>query len=163
MIPAHAAKDLQFYAGDGFEGTATVKVELATLDGLVMARSETQIKIRRPVTGPVSGPEPPIAAGPVAGTVGLSDTAVVRLLARADLLLDTGDLSTARELYRLAAEAGSAGGALKLAETYDPAELARLGMTRTAADEPTARQWYELALSLGAQQAAERLLQLRQR
>ena len=160
LVPAHFCTDLVFYVADGIEGVAPIKVELAMLDGRVLASAATTIKARRPAA-------PAYASAPIASTTAsparLADDVIVRLLARADLLLDTGDFSTARDLYKTAAEAGNAGGALKLGETYDPAELQRLGMTTNQADETAARRWYELAQSLGSIQAADRLTALRQR
>lgn len=85
------------------------------------------------------------------------------MMARAELLLDTGEVESARTLLRSAAVAGSVGAALKLAETYDPSELQRLGMAEAAANQGEAVRWYEHAQSLGSVVATGRLVALGRR
>ena len=150
LLPAHAAADLEIDYSAAAQGMAELRVELATHDGRLLARAPTLLVANRSASQAI----PPITAQP---TARLDGEAVVRLLARGDLLLDTGDFGAARELYKAAAEAGSAGAALKLGQTYDPAEVDRLGMTRKVADEALARRWYELAQSLGSTLAGDRL------
>ena len=161
LIPAHFTADLVFQIADGASGSSAITIELATLDGQVLANARTTITAT-PQTAAPNYASAPISAQPLQ-PARLADDAVVQLLARADLLLDTGDLSAARNLYKAAAESGSAGGALKLGETYDPSELLRLGMTAGLADETVARRWYEQAQSLGSPHAADRLTALKQR
>ena len=93
----------------------------------------------------------------------LPDTMILRLQARGELLLDTGEVEAARTLFRNAAEAGSVSAALRLAETYDPQEMQRLGMNLGAADPVQAVRWYERAQALGSPVAAARLATLGRR
>lgn len=150
LLPAHTADGLEIELSLDAKESADLRVELATLDGRLLARAPTTLvvnrtELRAPATI-VELKSPP-----------LDQQAILHLLARGDLLLDTGDFDAAREVYRTAAEAGSAGAALKLGQTYDPAEVDRLGMTRKVADEAMARRWYELARSLGSTLANDRL------
>ena len=72
-----------------------------------------------------------------------------------------GDISSARLLYRRAAEAGEAMAAFALAETYDPLMLRKLtpkGGIRP--DIGLAQSWYEKAKDLGSTAAPERLERL---
>ena len=64
---------------------------------------------------------------------------IATLIKRGKDLLDNGDLSAARLLFRRAAEAGSAEGALMLGSTFDPG------------------QWYQRAAELGSSAASQQL------
>jgi hypothetical protein len=86
-----------------------------------------------------------------------SDTVVAKLSAkerqafvsRADVLLASGDITSARLLYEYGAEAGDDLAALRLGETFDPGFLsqARLGLVR--GDPNKAAFWYRWARGLG--------------
>ena len=106
------------------------------------------------------GCRPPVMAG---GSSGGNEATILRLQARGELLLDTGEVEAARTLLRTAAEAGSVAAALRLAETYDPAEIQRLGMAERSADLGLAVRWYEHAQTLGSPVAAARLVALGRR
>jgi TPR repeat protein len=71
--------------------------------------------------------------------------------------METGDVVTARAIFRRAAEAGDAPAALALAATYDPAALAKLGVIGMGADVEKARAWYRIAESYGSAEAKQRL------
>jgi len=88
-----------------------------------------------------------------------SDTA--RLLARATLFLNQGNVITARRFLELAAEKGSAPATFALAETYDPAVLATWGTIGIQGDPAKARDLYQKALAGGVQEATDRLKSLR--
>ena len=150
LLSAHAAAGLEIELAPEARDSAELRVELATLDGRLLARAPTTLVVNR------SASQVPAAIVDLRSSP-LDQQAILHLLARGDLLLDTGDFDAAREVYRTAAEAGSAGAALKLGQTYDPAEVDRLGMTRKVADEAMARRWYELARSLGSTLADDRL------
>jgi TPR repeat protein len=99
-------------------------------------------------------PAPPAASQPVRAV----DTGAVKLLlTQGEQFVNTGDLVTARLLFRRAAEAGDADGALSLGATYDPGVLAKLGVRGIAADIEQARSWYEKARDLGSAEAPRRL------
>jgi len=82
------------------------------------------------------------------------------MLRRADDLVKSGDLSSARLLLRRVAEAGDARAAFALAGTFDPNVLKALGLQDGAPDIALARRWYERAAQLGSADAPRRLQQL---
>ena len=82
------------------------------------------------------------------------------MLRRADELIKSGDLSSARLLLRRVAEAGDARAAFTLAGTFDPNVLKALGLQDGAPDIALARLWYERAAQLGSADAPPRLQQL---
>lgn len=82
------------------------------------------------------------------------------MLQRADELMRSGDLSSARLLLRRAAEAGNVYAALTLAGTFDPNVLGKLGFEAGGADIAQARLWYERAEKFGSAEAPRRLQQL---
>ena len=82
------------------------------------------------------------------------------MLRRADELIKSGDLSSARLLLRRVAEAGDARAAFTLAGTFDPNVLKALGLQDGAPDIALARLWYERAAQLGSADAPRRLQQL---
>lgn len=75
------------------------------------------------------------------------ETAVLR--SRADAVLHTGDVTSARLFYRLAAEGGDGTAALRLGATFDPAFLAEARLGRIAGDVKQALYWYRRARDLG--------------
>ena len=104
------------------------------------------------VTPPVPPAPPPVSSE----TIQRND----RLTEQGDKALAQGNVSTARQFYLRAADAGSSAAALKLAETYDPAELSRLRVQGLVGDVAEARRWYERARDLGAAAAADKLARL---
>ena len=155
FMPAHLAGDLDVELGPAAEGTTEIKLQLATIDGRIL--TETGMTI---IAGRVLGPSTaPLMASPT----DLGELGLMRLLARGELLIDTGEVEAARTLLRTAAEAGSVAAALKLAETYDPGEVQRLGMAVASADPSLAARWYERAEALGSQVASARLAALGRR
>ena len=82
------------------------------------------------------------------------------MLRRADDLIKSGDLSSARLLFRRVAEAGDARAAFTLAGTFDPNVFKALGLQDGALDIALARLWYERAAQLGSADAPRRLQQL---
>ena len=82
------------------------------------------------------------------------------MLRRADDLIKSGDLSSARLLFRRVAEAGDARAAFTLAGTFDPNVLKALGLQDGAPDIALASLWYERAAQLGSADAPRRLQQL---
>jgi hypothetical protein len=84
----------------------------------------------------------------------LTSDEVKVLVARGDLLLGSGDVTSARLFYERAANAPDAQAALRLGESYDPTFLAGARLNRTAGSVPLAAQWYRRADELGAPEAA---------
>jgi hypothetical protein len=131
-----------------------------------------------PVPAPVVVTEPPPAQVPVPAPVvatreptpqqrvpdfvtrHLDADELVSMLRRADDLIKSGDLSSARLLLRRVAEAGDARAAFTLAGTFDPNVLKALGLQDGTPDIALARLWYERAAQLGSADAPRRLQQL---
>jgi hypothetical protein len=86
----------------------------------------------------------------------------VRLMARASLLLDQGNIGVARTVLERAAEMGSASALFALAETYDPAMLAAWRTFGTQGDAGKARELYAKAFAGGIREAKDRLTESRQ-
>ena len=86
----------------------------------------------------------------------------VRLIARANLLLDQGNIGAARNMLDRAAEMGSTEALFWLAETYDPLLLAARQTFGTQGDIAKARELYGKALAGGVSQAKVRLEALQQ-
>jgi hypothetical protein len=110
---------------------------------------------------PLAGVPPaasPQAAAPSQPTVrNLEPREIASFLSRAQDLISSGDLQSARLLLRRAAEAQNARAAFALAETYDPIVLKRFGASAPAADVTSARSWYEKAREWGAPDAQRQL------
>ncbi len=85
------------------------------------------------------------------------------LLQQGEQFVASGDLVTARQVYRKAAEAGNAAAALALGATYDPVVLAKIGVRGLGADVEKARSWYEKAKEFGSPDAPRRLEMLANR
>lgn len=83
----------------------------------------------------------------------LTSDEIKTLVARGDLMLGSGDVTSARLFYERAANAPDAQAALRLGESYDPAFLAGARLNRTAGSVPLAAQWYQRAAELGAPEA----------
>ena len=86
----------------------------------------------------------------------------IRLIARANLLLEQGNIGAARIVLERAAETGSASAVFALAETYDPLSLSAWGTFGTRGDVAKAQELYANALAGGVQEARDRLNALRQ-
>ena len=82
---------------------------------------------------------------------------VARLLARANLLLERGDVGSARIVLQRAAEMGDAQASFTLAETYDPLILSpKWGTYGTLGDAKRALDLYARAFAGGINEAKER-------
>jgi TPR repeat protein len=79
---------------------------------------------------------------------------------RAELLIQGGNLTEARQLLERAAALGSGAAALTLGATYDPVRMAEFGRLGARADPVLARAWYERARALGAIEATARITEL---
>jgi TPR repeat protein len=85
-----------------------------------------------------------------------------RLMARASLLRDQGNIGAARIVLERAAETGNASALFALAETYDPLSLSAWGTLGTQGDVAKAQELYANALAHGVHEAGDRLNALRQ-
>jgi hypothetical protein len=86
---------------------------------------------------------------------------VMRLVARASVLLGQGDIGSARMVLERAAETGNAQASFALAETYDPLILPKWGAYGTLGDAAKARDLYAKAEAGGIGEARERFDALR--
>jgi hypothetical protein len=86
----------------------------------------------------------------------------VRLIARANILLEQGNIGAARNMLDRAAEMGSTEALFWLAETYDPLLLSARQTIGTQSDIAKARELYGKALARGVSQAKDRLEALQQ-
>jgi hypothetical protein len=86
-----------------------------------------------------------------------ADPDVMRLMARASLLVAQGDIGAARVVLEYAAGFGSAPALFALAETFDPAVLAAWGTVGTQGDRARASDLYAKALAGGVAAAKDRL------
>ena len=101
--------------------------------------------------------QPVAALAPAQPPQASGNAEAIRLMARAKLLLDQGDVSAARIVLERAAETGSAPALFSLAETYDPAVLSAWGTFGTQGDAAKAQKLYADAFAAGFVQAKERL------
>jgi hypothetical protein len=107
---------------------------------------------------PLSATAQPLSATaqPPSTTARPLSTEEIRLLIRrADALVATADLGSARLFYERAAAAGDAQAAIKLGATYDPLFLSQAGLRFVRADPKAAAHWYARARDLGAVEQAE--------
>ncbi|KAB0268332.1 hypothetical protein [Microvirga brassicacearum] len=80
-----------------------------------------------------------------------------RLIARAEALFRSGDVSGARLLLERAQEDGNAQATFLLAETFDPNALSTIGAVGIRSDPERARELYRHALALGVVRATARV------
>ena len=90
-----------------------------------------------------------------------ADPDVMRLMARASLLVAQGDIGAARVVLEHAAGFGSPSALFALAETFDPAILSAWGTVGTQGDAARAGDLYARALAGGVAAAKDRLATLR--
>lgn len=103
-------------------------------------------------------PDVPAAPAPVVPQLTAGELAT--LMARGRRFIESGDFSSARPVYRRAAEAGYAEAALALGETYDPQTLQERGAVGMSPNIDQARHWYERARDMGSLEAPTRLERL---
>jgi len=90
----------------------------------------------------------------------MSREVLTNLMRRGSSMLEAGDISAARLLFKRAAEAGSAAAATALGRTYDSNFLNSIGAKSIAADNSLARHWYEQGIARGDPDARRLLRQL---
>ena len=102
----------------------------------------------------------PVTGDRAPGPFKLTRDEVKTLVARGDLLLGSGDVTSARLFYERAADAPDAQAALRLGESYDPHFLEKTHL-RGHGDVAAAIFWYERARELGVGEAAILLSSIR--
>jgi hypothetical protein len=131
---------------------------------LAQERDRNQELERQVATGRNAAPEtvPPAAEAKIdKPPAEKADPDVMRLLARASLLVSQGDIGAARVVLEHAAGFGSAPALFALAETFDPAVLTAWGTLGTQGDAARAGDLYAKALAGGVAAAKDRLASLR--
>lgn len=79
------------------------------------------------------------------------------MMQRAETLMRSKDIASARLVYEHLAKNGSARAAFAMAKTYDPAYIRGMEGAGMKPDVAKARMWYQQAADLGNQEAASRL------
>jgi hypothetical protein len=132
-----------------------ITMALRRINGSVAAQAKAWIAVPPPAS--------PDAAGPKTDskTDSRTDGAAAKdLQAKADRLIEKGDIVAARTLYQRAAEMGSGSAALTLGATYDPNRLWSFGALGMVGNRERAKQWYLRASELGQPDAKARLMAL---
>lgn len=163
-VPLNALANLSVVLPVGAQGSSEITITLVNLDGLVLAEAKMAL-----VTAP-RPPAPKEVASAAGGATALIPEAptmspaeregALRVHARGQQQLDSGNVYAARKYFERGVEAGLPESAVALAATYDPAELPKLPVIGLKPDVQAARTWYEKARELGAPEAAERLRRL---
>jgi hypothetical protein len=127
------------------------------------SQSSAPARVETPAV--VQPPSPaPEQAAPSGGVIRALDPQAIKLLMQqGEQFVASGDLVTARLVYRKAAESGNAAAALALGATYDPVVLAKIGVRGMGGDVEKARSWYEKAKEYGSPDAIRRLEMLANR
>ncbi len=129
-------------------GTAGKSVKAAaTTAPLIASLAEPKVELAAVRREPILAASPE----PVAAEAGHP------LVAHARLMIESGDIASARAILSDAGLAGRAEAQFVLAETFDPNVLAAWGTRGIAADVEKARAHYQVALGLGQTTARERL------
>jgi hypothetical protein len=136
---------------------SAIPVEIAPpAQSEVSAPSATPVRAETVAALPAS-PQPREAAPAGQPIRALDPESIKLLMQQGEQFVTSGDLVSARLVYRRAAEAGDAAAALALGATYDPVVLARMGVRGMGADIEKARGWYEKAKEFGSPEAPRRL------
>jgi hypothetical protein len=122
-------------------------IALRRTNGLMAAQTKAWLAVPPPASRLPASPK-------------IDDAAAKDFLARANRLLDKGDIVGARTIYQRAAELGSGSAALALGATYDPNRLWSLGVLGLLGNRERARQWYLRASEMGNLEAKDRLAAL---
>jgi hypothetical protein len=122
-------------------------IALRRTNGLMAAQTKAWLAVPPPASRLPASPK-------------IDDDSAKDFLARANRLLDKGDIVGARTVYQRAAELGSGSAALALGATYDPNRLWSLGVLGLLGNRERARQWYLRASELGNPEAKGRLTAL---
>jgi hypothetical protein len=126
------------------------------------APSATPVRVETVAALPPSPPPEP--AAPASQPMRALDPESIKLLMQqGEQFVASGDLASARLVFRRAAEAGDAAAALAVGATYDPVVLAKIGVRGMGADVEKARSWYEKAKDFGSPDAPRRLEMLANR
>jgi hypothetical protein len=142
-----AASSLQIALPEWSTSVFEISMSLRRINGQVAAQAKAWIAVPPP-------------SGPAAVGSRTDEPAAKDMQARANRLIEKGDIVAARALYQRAAELGSGSAALTLGATYDPNRLWSFGALGMVGNKERAKQWYQRASELGQPDAKARLLAL---
>ena len=159
-LPSHELKGLYLYAPKNFVGVMNTAIDLLSPNQRLLdsraVRFEWIVKKDEP-----SAPAPGVSSiksghedSPAAAQQ-LDAEQVTTLMKRGRDSLSSGDIMTARLVFRRLAVAGNAEAALALASTYDPHYLASQGVIGVQGDGAEAHAWYQRAMELGSKEAKD--------
>ncbi|WP_119059973.1 sel1 repeat family protein [Dichotomicrobium thermohalophilum] len=154
VVPLDEVSDLTVTAPQGYNGSFDLRVKLR-IGGTEKSETRTvTVNISEPGAG-----ERTAKANEATGSTGaLSPETEAAMIQRAESMLQTRDVSGARNIYLFLVRKGSGKAAFGLARTYDPAYVEEIGVAgMDAADLEKAKKWYERAALLGHKEAQERL------
>ena len=142
-------------------------VAIGTAETVYLPRTMAETSVAGPASSIPAASRPPVLS-PITTTkpnpAPASHTAAETkmLVERGNILVGSGDLAGAREVYERAVDAGDARAAIYLGTTYDPSFLkrARFGKA-TRGDLETAAYWYRRAGDLGSSDAQALLKTIR--
>jgi hypothetical protein len=100
-------------------------------------------------------PRPNIGDPPPAKRLGEAEATAI--LDKGHALLESGNLASARMLFKALARQGDARGAFAMGQSYDPEFLKTVIVVGLTPDIQAARQWYGIAAELGSKDAGRRL------
>jgi hypothetical protein len=151
VIPADAApvEDAPAPRADMLPRTAAVQAAAIPTAAIPAAAAVAVPAAAAPMPAPA---EQPAAVEPTRAL----DPATIKHLMEQQFVA-AGDLASARQVFRRAAEAGDAAAALAMGATYDPTVLSGMGVRGFGADIAQARSWYEKAKGFGSPDAPRRL------
>jgi hypothetical protein len=152
---------LKAYIPVGYSGRADIDIKLIAFDGRMLAQTRTTLVVEPSVPPRASGATREKGKGPAPASQPTHNERALGFIKKAEELMATGNVDSARLFYERAADAGLAQGALALAATFDPHELARRQIVGGLRPDPAqAQRWYERARELGAVEAEEPLRRL---
>jgi TPR repeat protein len=155
FLPPGSADRLEISLPEWSTSVFEIAIVLRRTNGSIAAQTKAWLAVPPPPSRSFPSPSPASPKIDGAAAKDLKD-----LLARANRLLDKGDIVGARAIYQRAAELGSGAAALALGATYDPNRLWSLGALGLAGNRERARQWYLRASELGQSEAKDRLTAL---
>lgn len=153
-IPARDVGDVLVYPPRGFSGVMELGIELRDANDAVADRRALRLEWIAPKAA-VASVAPSPAPAPAARTLDRDELDM--LVRRGEDFLSSGDITSARLMFKRAAEARDARAAFALATTYDPLVLRRAAVIGVNPDVGMARSWYEKAKEYGSTEASRRL------
>jgi len=155
VVPLDEVSELTVTAPEGYSGRFDLQVKLR-IGGT--EKSETRsvaVEIFEPGRAPQTAQATTGAGG---GSGSLAPETEAAMIERAQAMLETRDVTGARNIYQFLVRKGSGKAAFGLARTYDPAYVDEIGVAgMDAANLEQAKKWYERAALLGHEEAQERL------